>query len=248
MKVWEYRIYEVAGQSEYGGYRNFIDRGFVIAENRENFKNTIKEMYPEIKFGRSKKMEDGTVYCIMIYSEDVEKSDRHLIYEYKCDYCHKKVKKEKAELYRLYQYSHWGIGNDKPFNYCSAQCRENHYHELKGEYIKANDGINPFEWIDKESCCLNNAKGFIYKISKKSTNEFYVGQTNSIPVFRWGQHLKSDRFPMSHIDDYIFEVLEIVNKNNKRTLLEIESEYIQKEYNKNPKLCLNIAGIKRSNL
>lgn len=40
MKVWEYRIYEVAGQSEYGGYRNFIDRGFVIAENRENFKNS----------------------------------------------------------------------------------------------------------------------------------------------------------------------------------------------------------------
>jgi len=245
MKVWEYRIYEVAGQSEYGGYRNFIDRGFVVAEDRESFKNTIREMYPEIKFGRSKKMKDGTVYCVIIYSEDIEKSDRHLIYEYECNYCHKKVKKEKSELYRLYQYSHWGVGNDTKFNYCSAQCREKHYQELKEKYIKINDGINPFEWIDKDSCRLENTKGFIYKISKKSTNEFYVGQTNSIPVFRWGQHLKSDRFPMKHIDDYIFEVLEIISKEDKRTLLEVESEYINREYNKAPSLSLNKVGIKK---
>lgn len=245
MKIWEYRIYEVAGQSEYGGYRNFLDRGFVVAENREDFKNTIKEMYPDIKFGRSKKMKDGTVYCIMIYSENIENSDRHLIYEYECNYCHKKVKKEKAEIYRLYQYSHWGVGNDTKFNYCSAQCREEHYQELEQEYRKINNGINPFEWIDKNNCYLEEAKGFIYKISKKSTKQFYIGQTNSVPVFRWAQHLKSDRFPMNHIDDYIFEVLEIINIKDKRTLLEVESEYINKEYNKASELSLNVAGIKK---
>lgn len=245
MKVWEYRIYEVAGNSEYEGYRNFLDRGFVIAENREKFKETIKQMYPDIKFGRSKKMMDGTIYCIMIYCEEIERSDRHLIYEYECDYCHKKVKKEKSEIYRLYQYAHWGVENDNPYNYCSANCREKHYQELKQIYRKDNNGIDPFEWIDKNSCYLDYAKGFIYRISKKSTGQFYIGQTNSIPIFRWGQHLKSDRFPMKNINDYIFEVLEIVDKNDTRTLLEVESEYINREYKKAPKLSLNIAGIKK---
>lgn len=245
MKVWEYRIYEVAGNEEYGGYRNFLDRGFVIAENREKFKETIRQMYPDIKFGRSKKMADGTIYCIMIYCEEAERSDRHLIYEYECDYCHKKVKKESCEIYRLYQYKHWGVGNDNPYNYCSAGCREQHYRDLKEAYKKNNDGIDPFEWIDKNSCYLDYAKGFIYKISKKSTGQFYIGQTNSIPIFRWGQHLKSDRFPMKNINDYIFEVLEIVDKNDTRTLLEVESEYINREYREKPELSLNIAGIRK---
>lgn len=68
--------------------------------------------------------------------------------------------------------------------------------------------------------------GYIYKISKKSTGEFYIGQTMYAPVFRWGQHLKTERFPIKNITDYKFEVIEIVPKTE--NILEREKYYIQK--------------------
>lgn len=84
--------------------------------------------------------------------------------------------------------------------------------------------------------------GYIYKISKKSTGEFYIGQTVYAPIFRWGQHLKTDRFPINNIIDYQFEVLEIVPKDV--NILEREKYYIQKYYKENPEKSLNIACTK----
>lgn len=81
--------------------------------------------------------------------------------------------------------------------------------------------------------------GYIYKISKKSTGEFYIGQTIYAPVFRWGQHLKTARFPIKDITDYKFEVIEIVPKTE--NILEREKYYIQKYYRENPEKSLNIA-------
>ena len=80
--------------------------------------------------------------------------------------------------------------------------------------------------------------GYIYKITKKSSDEFYVGQTIYNPVFRWGQHLNTERFPLSDICDYKFEVLEIVPKG--KNILEREKYYIQKLYKENPQKSLNI--------
>lgn len=80
--------------------------------------------------------------------------------------------------------------------------------------------------------------GYIYKISKKSTGEFYIGQTMYAPVFRWGQHLKTERFPIKNITDYKFEVIEIVPKTE--NILEREKYYIQKFYKENPEKSLNI--------
>lgn len=81
--------------------------------------------------------------------------------------------------------------------------------------------------------------GYIYKISKKSTGEFYIGQTMYAPVFRWGQHLKTNRFPIKDITDYKFEVIEIVPRTE--NILEREKYYIQKYYRENPEKSLNIA-------
>lgn len=58
------------------------------------------------------------------------------------------------------------------------------------------------------------------------------------PVFRWGQHLKTDRFPIENITDYKFEVIEIVPKTE--NILEREKYYIQKYYKENPEKSLNI--------
>lgn len=80
--------------------------------------------------------------------------------------------------------------------------------------------------------------GYIYKISKKSTGEFYIGQTMYAPVFRWGQHLKTERFPIENITDYKFEVIEIVPKTE--NILEREKYYIQKFYKENSEKSLNI--------
>lgn len=84
-----------------------------------------------------------------------------------------------------------------------------------------------------------NTAGYIYKITKKSTGEFYVGQTIYVPVFRWGQHLKTERFDIKNILDYQFEVIEIVPKGE--NILEREKYWIQKMYLENPALSLNIS-------
>jgi hypothetical protein len=80
--------------------------------------------------------------------------------------------------------------------------------------------------------------GYIYKISKKSTEEFYVGQTIYVPIFRWGQHLLTERFNIQNIDDYVFEILEVVK--NKKLLNERETYWINKCRDENPELSLNI--------
>ena len=68
-----------------------------------------------------------------------------------------------------------------------------------------------------------------------------MGQTQYAPVFRWGHHLKTERFPISGILDYKFEVLEIVPKGE--NILEREKHYIQLLYRENPEKSLNIACV-----
>ena len=94
------------------------------------------------------------------------------------------------------------------------------------------------EFYIQRDMFTEDISGYIYKISKKSTGEFYIGQTMYAPVFRWGQHLKTERFPIKNITDYKFEVLEIVPKTE--NILEREKYYIQKFYKENPEKSLNI--------
>ena len=65
-----------------------------------------------------------------------------------------------------------------------------------------------------------------------------MGQTKYIPIFRWGQHLKTDRFKINNIEDYRFEVLEVVKDRN--ILSEREAYWINEKKSKNPKLSLNV--------
>lgn len=99
------------------------------------------------------------------------------------------------------------------------------------------------EFVDINSWSYTGLAGYIYKISKKSTQEFYVGKTIYAPIFRWGQHLKSERFPIDEIVDYKFEVLEIVPKDV--SLSEREDYWIHKCYNEDPEKSLNIANLQK---
>lgn len=120
--------------------------------------------------------------------------------------------------------------------FCSYKCHE---HFLERERQKClDDGLIDESFITKDSYSYNDISGYIYKITKKSTGEFYVGQTIYAPIFRWGQHLKTDRFDIKGITDYQFEVIEVVPKNV--NILEREKYYIQKYYKENPEKSLNI--------
>lgn len=97
-------------------------------------------------------------------------------------------------------------------------------------------------WISENSFDNSTQAGYIYLITKKSTGQFYVGQTSYVPIFRWGQHLKTERFPVENIEDYTFEVLEIVPTGE--NILEREKHWIQEMYKSDPELSLNIACTK----
>ena len=99
------------------------------------------------------------------------------------------------------------------------------------------------EYYIQKDMFTENIAGYIYLITKKSTGEFYVGQTAYCPVFRWGQHLKTERFPISKIEDYVFEVLEIVPPSE--NILEREKYWIQSLYKQSPENSLNIMCTKR---
>ena len=246
-----YRIYEVADKEKpiekgcyFWGVSNNIELTMdcKICESREHFKELIREEYGEnIAFRNSKKLNIGDLYCIII-AEHCYNTERYFNrIEYTCACCGAKVVGyiDKAE-----SISSWEIKSEL-FNqkdkytglkFCSYNCKQ--------QFIKKEhqgglaDGLIDESFITREDFKCNDIAGYIYKISKKSTGEFYIGQTVYLPIFRWGQHLKTDRFNMKGILDYQFEVIEIVPTNE--NLLEREKYYIQKYYKENPDKSLNI--------
>ena len=120
--------------------------------------------------------------------------------------------------------------------FCSSRCMSEKLEELK-QKIKPNDENLDF-WVDRNMFYNSEIVGYIYKITKKSTNEFYIGQTKYVPIFRWGQHLKTERFDLSNILDYNFETIYVVKKG--MNILEVEENYIKEYKEKYKGLCLNI--------
>ena len=124
--------------------------------------------------------------------------------------------------------------------FCSNYCRNKKEEELINEYkeFAKNNNLLQDTFISKDT--FMNGCGYIYMISKKSTKEFYVGQSKYVPIFRWGQHLRTERFSIDKINDYVFEVLEIIPNYSNETLNAREAYWINKKRNENPELSLNI--------
>ena len=124
--------------------------------------------------------------------------------------------------------------------FCCNSCKEKTYESIKEEfnaYNEENDLLPEF-YVDRNTFSSHYDYGYIYKITKRSTGEFYVGQTKYNPIFRWGQHLTTERFNVTNIQDYIFEVLEVC-KSDKDSLLAKEAYWINHEREKCPEKCLN---------
>lgn len=261
-----YRIYRVRSEDEiqqlndrdkeyYGIYPSIskvmneeVLENVCICDDREQFKSMIRDIWgKDIRFTYSKKLKADDHYCVIIgeHCYDTEKYFNKI--GFTCAYCGAKVT---TYLKKHIQLSNWDIQNHlynieeyKNKCFCTEKCKhqylENEQRKLQAE---RNDDVNTAMWVSQEMFHRDDISGYIYKISKKSTGEFYIGQTVHIPIFRWGQHLKTDRFYQDNINDYVFEVLEIVPKS--KNILEVEKQYIQENYKKNPEKSLNISNTK----
>ena len=252
-----YRIYEVADEAtaaknlekekDFGLYSSVskavneeLIMDCLVCENREHFKEIIKSQYGEdIAFRYSKKLSAGSLYCIII-GEHCYNTNRYFNkVTFTCDCCGATIStyygkpicfseyELRNELFSLQEYT------DKHF--CSNHCKSVF---LQNERARLQPDADEEFYITRQMFTQDIA-GYVYKITKKSTEEFYVGQTIYNPVFRWGQHLKTTRFPISSIEDYKFEVLEVVPKGE--NILDREKYYIQKLYKENPQKSLNIS-------
>lgn len=245
-----YRVYEIIDDN---GYKDkiMLDQTICCCNSREHFKEIMKDMYSpkKVNFANSSKLDIGSIY-INIISENCNNTEQYFIVEdYTCSCCNKNFKSNKKLLLKFngswrlkwacsekYQENIHEIEN---MVFCSNYCRDKKTKDLISEYQEyaKNNDLMQDHWISKESF-KKYKSGYIYMITKKTTNEFYVGQTRYVPIFRWGQHLLTKRFELENIEDYIFEVLEIVEHLD--MLNERESYWINKKRNENPELSLNI--------
>ena len=252
-----YRIYEVADKEtaeknreqdiSFGFYsstskaeNNELLMDCMLCDSRDDFKSAIRSMYGEnVSFRYSKKLTPGDLYCIIIGEHCYDTNKYFQKISFKCDNCGASVETyySRPICFSNYEVKHelFGLEEYKNKRFCCCQCKES----FKEKTLKE---LRPDEekefWISRDMF-TEKISGYIYKITKKQTGEFYVGQTMYAPIFRWGQHLKTDRFPIKDIVDYKFEVIEIVPSSE--NILEREKYYIQKFYLENPKKSLNIS-------
>lgn len=253
-----YRIYQVKSDEEIAksnvdSYQFLLSKSqinsFEVAEDcmicdcRDDFKKSIKSLYGEqIKFAYSMKYPPGTIYCIII-GEHCYTPERYFNkIKYICSNCGCEVTGYVDSPHIIQDYeirSELCNQNEKYQNakFCSRKCKDNFIRSERKKCL--DDGLIDESFITKSSFSSEGISGYIYKISKKSTGEFYIGQTIYAPIFRWGQHLKTDRFDISGILDYVFEVIEIVKESD--NIPEREKYWIQKYYKECPEKSLNIS-------
>lgn len=249
-----YRIYQVPEESQqksideiaFGFYSSTSRNSniellmdVIICDTRDEFKSIIRDTYGNIPFAYSKKLQPGDMYCIIIGEHAYSATKYFNRIEFECDNCHSHVTtyydrpiafsehEIKWDLYNIDEY--------RSKRFCCTRCMSE-YKEREKRTLQPEEGT---EFFVTRDMFTSNISGYIYKITKKSTQQFYVGQTRYAPMFRWAEHLKTDRFPISNIEDYQYEVLEIVPKGT--NILERETYWIQSLYKENPDLSLNIS-------
>lgn len=218
----------------------------MVCETRDQFKELIRLQYGEkIAFRYSRNLKEGDLYCIII-GEHCYNADRYFNkVQFSCDFCGASVETyygrgigfSNSEI----RYSFYGIQGYASKRFCSERCKHE-YKQIECSKLRPEDYD---EFYVSRDMFTEQIAGYIYKITKKSTGHFYVGQTKYAPVFRWGEHLKTDRFPISDIADYMFEVLEIVP--TQENILEREAHWIKTLSEMYPQTSLNIVHVPQNN-
>jgi len=211
----------------------------IVCDSRDQFKSIIRDTYGNIPFAYSKKLQPGDMYCIII-GEHCFTTERYFNrIEFECDNCHAHVTTyySRPIAFEDYEIRHdfYNIQDYKYKRFCCTKCKDQYKYDEKLKLKPEDDS----EFFVTRDMFTSKIAGYIYKITKKSTREFYVGQTKYMPMFRWAEHMKTDRFPVDNITDYLFEIIEIVSLTE--NLLNRETYWIQRCYNEHPELSLNIS-------
>lgn len=240
-----YRVYK-KGENYYNN--EIIAQDVIEVKEKDDFKNAIKLIYgDDIKFKNTKNVKEGDLF-ISIISYDCNNPEDYLnTMKCTCDYYKKEfiTRQIKMKKFHSYELDRLFKLNPELFEkykfelesniFCSSNCLTYSYCKYEklfyDDYVEKNGFINT--WVNRESSFKDS--GYIYMITKKSTQEFYVGKTNALPMFRWVQHLKTDRFSEENIVDYKFEILEVCREK----MTERETFWINKKYLENKEKCLN---------
>lgn len=201
-------------QGFFGGVSNWcfppIFSGIVEAENKKLAKKIIDEDYDRVFPLRvlSKDLKDNE---FLLSIEEI-KPNSHLsqLDELKtCNNCAKK-------FYVIDKYNDYHDPY-KGSEYCSTQCKDEHYHIKRQKQIELNNQ-NLFE----NSTTNNNFNGdinkaIIYKITNKNNDKCYIGKTTQIFTLRWYQHFFQSGNNKFHneiknvkVTDWQFEVIEAI--------------------------------------
>lgn len=229
-----------------------LEQNICCCNSRDHFKEIMRDMYhpKKIHFINSKKLVEGDIFITIISENCYNTAQYFIVDDYKCACCGKDFKANKHMLKKIYyprKFAHiceekYLVDEEEIENmtFCSELCRAKKEKEITDEYesfIKENNIVSDL-YVSKHQISKND--GYIYLITKKSTGEFYIGQTKYVPMFRWIQHLKTERFKLENILDFRYEVLEVIPNYVPELLNERESYWINKKRDENPGLCLNI--------
>lgn len=254
-----YRIYEVADEEtkaknlesnySFGLYGSTSQQQNIelltdclVCDSRDQFKEIIRDTYgADIPFRYSRRLLQGRIYCIIIGEHSYNTKRYFNKIKYTCDCCGASIETFYGKPIRISDYeikfNLYGRKDDYAhLNFCSDKCKSLFLERTKKDLHPSDDE----EFYVSREMFTESVAGYIYKITKKSTGEFYIGQTKYPPMFRWAQHLKTTRFPISDICDYTYETLETVTKD--KDILDREKHYIKKFYKENPEKSLNISN------
>ena len=230
-------------------YRREILMDCVVCDSRDHFKSIMRDRFGEkLTFRYSNKLKPGDLYCIII-GEHCFNTERYFNkIEYVCSECGAKVTTflNSGNIISMsdHDIKYRFLGNSisssgipySELKFCSNKCLTRY---IDAEVSKIKHAGEGEFFVTRDAFTQNNTNGYVYKITKKSSGEFYVGQTQYVPMFRWAQHLKTPRFDIASLTDYEFEVIEIVPKG--QNLLDRETYWIQECYRQNPEKSLNIS-------
>lgn len=200
-------------------YQSWVDAemGYIEADNKQAAREALEVEYGK-KITMRCKREDVSVKYFMFVRlyEPNSYWDNFWNARHNCKQCDQEFTElEKKKL-------HDGMYNGSS-EFCCLRCQDEYRAQ---NFVEYSDGEGPYA-------------GVIYRITNKITEKSYVGQTTQYFTFRWFQHFKSNNtkkfgiaIKNSHLEDWIFDVLKSVDRQQKNEnadiLNELERHYINK--------------------
>lgn len=206
-----YWFYMLKGIKETEGFLETynITTDVFIADNREEAKKYVSNLYPNTPYRKPKNPSIDSIYIYLTESDRYWYERQYKEVEITCNGCLEIKLIVGTKNIQLFQNN----------EYCSVECRDEAKKEYFQEYVSESDHVGLSRYK------VDEVTGYIYKITNKSTMKSYIGQTIKPALFRWWQHLKIDKkFEQEEISELVFEVLEVVTYNSNTDTIYINAK------------------------